>query len=346
MKYNGPNSVLRRIETKSQFLLFLLPFCLSLDAQAAPQTVRAQYLMGTVCEISSDGANPVTTEAFEEIARVESMLSTWKPQSELARLNQSPVGQPAELSEELFALLSRALSWSVRTGGTFNPLVGRLVDVWGLRTGGAVPDAATLSAARDSARLDQVTLNAGRHTIQRHTDTWFEEGAFGKGYALDRAIALLRHRGVSQATINFGGQLAFFGQTSSLIEIASPEDRTQPIVRLRFPAGSVSTSGGSEKTFSARGRSFIHIVDPRSGEALPPRGSVTVFSPGAFDADVLSTALFVLGPDEGIPWAEANGVAVLYLLPDRRGSITFRASSTLRKLSAIEPLSKKLKLED
>ncbi|HVT05260.1 MAG TPA: FAD:protein FMN transferase [Thermoanaerobaculia bacterium] len=342
----GPKGRPRRVETTSQLLPILLLLAAASKSDGGAHSDRVGYLMGTVCEISSNGNDASTTAAFNEIARVESSLSTWRPDSELSKLNRSLPGQPVTVSDELFEVLSRTMAWSARTKGAFNPLVGRLIEVWALRGAGAVPDGETLVAARDSAQLDQVALDPSTHTIRRLSDARFEEGAFGKGYALDRATALLRARGVSRASINFGGQIALFGSGSSIVEIASPLVRTQPLVRLRIPEGSLSTSGGSEKTFTVKGRTFIHIVDPRTGQALPPRGSVSVFSTRAFDADVLSTALFVLGPGEGMEWADTNGVAALFLTPRPDGSIELRASKTLRMLTAIEPLSRKIKLED
>jgi len=302
--------------------------------------------MGTFCEISADADAEVTNAAFGEISRIESVLSTWRTDSELSTLNRTPAGQPATVSQELLELLSRSLDWSARTEGAFNPLSGRIIEAWGLRGSGSLPEPATILAARDSTDIGRITLDAAKRTITRDSDGRFEEGAFGKGYALDRAIEVLRKSGSERGYLNFGGQISLFGHSATAIDIASPLDRSLPVVRLQLPNGSISTSSGSEKTFTMKGRTFAHIVDPRTGQALPPRGSVSVYAASAFDADVLSTALYVLGPEAGMVWAEHNGVAALFLFPHSDGRIELQASSALKKLTRLESLSKTLFVKD
>jgi thiamine biosynthesis lipoprotein len=135
----------------------------------------------------------------------------------------------------------------------------------------------------------------------------FEEGAFGKGYAIDRMMAIV----AGPLRINFGGQIAVRG--TARVTIADPERRDIPVVALTLRDASLSTSSGSEKTFEIGGVRFTHIIDPRTGQALPPRGSVSVIARSAFDADVLSTALYVMNVDEGLRWADAHGIAALFI---------------------------------
>ena len=136
----------------------------------------------------------------------------------------------------------------------------------------------------------------------------YEEGAFGKGYAIDRMLDVL---GASDAIINFGGQLGVRG--AHLVTIADPENRAKPVLELTIRDASISTSSGSEKTFVAGGRRFSHILDPRTGQALPPRGSVSVIAADALTADILSTALYVMGPETGLRWAREHGVTTIFI---------------------------------
>ncbi|MGH9457344.1 MAG: FAD:protein FMN transferase, partial [Thermoanaerobaculia bacterium] len=187
-------------------------------------------------------------------------------------------------------------------------------------------------ARATAAMRGDVRIDLDASTATRTTTATFEEGAFGKGYALDRAVEILRARGVRRAAIDFGGQIVRYGfDAPAPLGIAHPEDRARAAVEIVLADGSVSTSSGSEKTFGD-GR-YSHIVDPRTGIALPPRGSVTVVHPSALAADVFSTALYVLGPVEGRAWADRHEVAAIWLVPDPPGSYRIVASRAARSRS-------------
>ncbi|HEX3109000.1 MAG TPA: FAD:protein FMN transferase [Thermoanaerobaculia bacterium] len=241
--------------------------------------------MGTVCEVSAADGRQVEA-AFAEAARVEAMLSTWRNDSELSRVN-SHTSVPGP---ELASLLDVVETWREKSGGAFDPHVRGLIDVWKTREGGAVPTAAEIAKARARKEI--------------------EEGAFGKGYALDRMLEKLD----GDAILNFGGQLLVRG--SYEVTIADPEHRDVPLYKLTLTDASLSTSSGSEKTFVIDGHVFTHIFDPRTGEALPPRGSVSVIASSALLADIQSTALYVMGAGEGLHWADSNGVAALFITRD------------------------------
>jgi thiamine biosynthesis lipoprotein len=136
---------------------------------------------------------------------------------------------------------------------------------------------------------------------------WLEEGGFLKGHALDRVREKLVEGGAGSGLLDFGGQLLAWGRAEA-VAVADPTDRQRP--RLTFPLAnaSVSTSGTSE-----RGR---HLLDPRTGQPCEAWGSVAVVRPTGLEADVLSTALYVMGPTLGLAWAEAHGVAAAFLPND------------------------------
>jgi len=281
-------------------------------AQAAT-TERARYLMGTVCEIATTPGHEAGIEsAFAEASRIETLLSTWIEGSELSRVNRGE----SEPGPELRALLGEVVQWSARTGGAFDPRVKSLIDVWRTREDGALPDAHAIQAARCGASSSRCA---------------FEEGAFGKGYAIDRMLARID---APEAMIDFGGQVAVRGTLR--VTIADPQDRSRPVAALILEDASISTSSGSEKTFEVGGRRFSHILDPRTGEALPPRGSVSVIAADALSADILSTALYVMGEDDGLRWADANGVSAVFITPSHRIRRSAAARERVRGLEAID----------
>jgi len=342
MRHAAHRDPARFTATKSQFqvLACWITFALApswISAHEIPRdprsTTRVRYLMGTLCEVSvaasKDSAGQISI-AFEEISRVERLLSTWQNDTPLSRLNAATPGSSTIVDAELFGILERAARWASRTGSAFNPLVGELIDLWKTRGEGALPDPSRLARATSDASITTVTFDAAGSAITRHSSARFEEGAFGKGYAIDRALAALEAAGASRAEINFGGQIGQAGTNADFgVVVTDPAKRDHPAVSVATSQRSASTSSGSEKSFEIGGRRFSHILDPRSGMALPPRGSVTVFASSGFDADVLSTALYVMGPLEGLPWANVHGIEALFIVPDQRGKHKVIPSASL-----------------
>lgn len=155
------------------------------------------------------------------------------------------------------------------------------------------------------ALLD-VAMEWARKTKRAFEPRWnnaIDPGAFGKGYALDRMLALLP----GDALLNFGGQILVRG--SHAVTIADPKNREQPILELTLTNASLSTSSNNERA---------HIVDPRSGKPVKAWGSVSVIADDALTADILSTALYVMGEDDGLRWADAHGVAAIFITNDQR----------------------------
>lgn len=287
---------------------FIVALALVSTVAAARTIQRGRFLMGTICEIQvPPGNDEQLNAAYAEARRIEAMLSTWTTESELARVNRGEVVPSAELQ----TLVDVAQEWSRRTNGAFDPRVKALVDVWQIRGDGAAPSRDAIALAR--------------------AQTQIEEGAFGKGYAIDRMLALLPR---DEVTIDFGGQIAVRG--TLLVDVADPTDREKPVLSLELRDESISTSSGSEKTFSAGGRTFSHILDPRTGEALPPRGSVSVIATEALTADILSTALYVMGEDDGLRWADANNIAAIFITSDRKVRLSAAAREHVRGLRVLD----------
>ena len=256
-----------------------------------PPVTRAQYLMGTVCEVSAGDPEA----AFAEARRVESFLSTWRDDSELSRVNRHEIATP---SPELYALLRDAMEFSRETGGAFDPLIGPLV----------IPHRTGRAPSTDAVRLSNpANATFANGAIALANGAAFEEGGFGKGYALDRMLAAID----GDAVINFGGQIAVRGMHE--VTIAHPLHRDQPILTLTLRNASLSTSSDSEHPG--------HIIDPATGQSVPPRGSVSVIDPSAFRADALSTALYVMGPERGLAWARAHDVTAVFI--SQSGEITW-----------------------
>jgi thiamine biosynthesis lipoprotein len=301
---------------RALFLASLVPVLAAAPAAGAPGTLSREVLsMGTRLAVraSGHGLGRATEAAFAEAARIEGACSTWNPDSSWSRLNATG---DAALDPEWITLLQGAKGWCERSGGAFDPVLGRLIDAWGLRKGGRTPDGEELAAARLASGADHLSFEGGRAHLK--AGAWVEEGGFLKGYALDRMKAKLVAGGAARGLLDFGGQLLAWGRPES-VSVADPLDRAKPRITFRLRGGSLSCSGTSE-----RGR---HILDPHSGEPCEAWGSVAVVMPTGFDADCLSTALYVMGPDRGLAWAESHHAAAAFLLNDGalRLSTAFKA---------------------
>lgn len=261
---------------------------------------RRLAMMGTSLEIRVEAADreqalAASERAVAAIEAAEDRLSTWRDDSELARLNSSPSGP---LSPALARDLEAARRCREETDGAFDPAVGRLVQAWGLRSGGRRPDPGELRKALES--------------IRERTDLVLEEGGFGKGAGLADALKALGP--VTRAWLDLGGQTAVVGRWS--VPVADPRLRDRPVIALAVDGGSVSTSGNSERGIVVDGERLGHILDPRSGRPAPDFGSLTVWTADPLRADCLSTGLYVMGPEPALGWAADHpGVEVLVLRP-------------------------------
>ncbi len=274
---------------------------------------RTLLAMGTTLTLRVVGGVAAVEPALADVAELEARCSTWRPESPWSRLN---AGEVVDLPEGDRTLLARVVALGRWTEGAFDPVVGRLVHAWGARTGGRVPTEAELAEARTASGVNHLQGLPGGVSLQ--DGAWLEEGGFLKGHALDRLATRLRQGGASSGLLDFGGQLLAWGAPRR-VDLADPKDRQRPRLTLRLRNASLSTSGTSE-----RGR---HILDPRTGRPCEAWGSVAVVRATGLEADVLSTALYVMGPDRGTAWAEAHGVAAAFLLNDGTVRLTapFRA---------------------
>lgn len=305
--------------------LFVMLGCrgpLAERAETETDTVSRQvYLMGTVCSLTARGEDRASEstrlERFVEILEgAEAELSTWRQDTPLSRFNRQPLDEPSALTPSLCRLFAELFDWNRQTEGAFDPAIGPLIDAWAIRKSGRIPDSKELGAALVDSGLRGIRFSSQDCTATRLVDTWIDSGAFGKGEALDR-IRQSPEASLGPWLVNLGGQVAVSGAKEGdagwQVDLADPARREWPVMTLELKGGSLATSGGSERDVESEGVRVGHILDPRTGRPALFRGSVTVWHESALVADILSTALFVLGPGKGREWAEKHGVAALFL---------------------------------
>lgn len=302
--------------------------------------------MGTWLTVQVEAPDRATAVAASEAAvravqACETRLSTWRDDSELARLNAAPVGEACAVSPELWRDLQAAREVYLATQGAFDPAVGGLVEVWGLRTGGRVPTEQERLAVQVPGGFSALRFEDGR-VVRTHPALRLEEGGFGKGVGLDDARAALVAAGVGAATLYLGGQVLALGAPLAW-DVAHPVERDKAVLRLSLPEGSLSTSGNSERGLVVDGERIGHLFDPRSGRPAADFGSVTVWAADATRADAWSTGLFVLGPEAALELAARDGLDILVLEPQPDGSL--RARATGRMASGMQALDPRVRLE-
>jgi FAD:protein FMN transferase len=267
-----------------------------------------RYVMGTWCDLvifDPDPAPDVVQSAFREIARLDDVLSSWNPESEVSRLNASAGRGPQPVSVDLANVAEESEALCTSTGGAFDPSVAPLLRAWGFYTESpGLPAPAIGREAASHVGCDRVTVRRDARTIALADGAGLDFGAIGKGYAVDRALEILRARGVTRAKIDFGSSsLGYLGNIDGgwPVVIPDPRDRDNPLFYVRITGGAaVSTSSQRERSFERDGRRFGHIFDPRLGRPVESSlMSVTVIAPRGSTADALSTALFVMGLEQG-----------------------------------------------
>ena len=252
------------------------------------------------------------------VEELERTFSRTLEESDVSAVNRAAGAGPVAVSPETAYVASRALYYADLTSGSFDPTIAPLIDLWGfLNENYRLPDSEEIEAALPLVDYRRLIVDAGAAEIGLN-EKWMglELGGIAKGYIVDRLMELLVDSGVEHAFVNAGGDIAIHSTRPDgnpwRIGIANPRDRTALIAIMTASGGSVVTSGDYERGFEVDGVNYHHILDPKTG--MPARGlsSVTVVAERAIDADALSTAIFVIGLEDGLELAESlAGVEVV-----------------------------------
>ena len=267
-------------------------------------------------------------QVFREFDRLEALLSIWKPGSDVVRINEAAGRTAVAVSRDTIVVLEAAAQASEWTGGKFDITFGALADIWKFDhdQDDTVPDRRAIEARLPLVdyRFVHVDRAAGTAFISK-AGTRIHLGGIGKGYAVDRAAVILRARGLSDFLIQSGGDLDVAGLNDGApwkLGIADPRGTGgQTFATLELSNGTLSTSGDYERFFIENGIRYHHLLDPDRGTPAAGSRSVTIVADSAMLADVLSTGVFVLGPEAGM--------ALLERLPQVEGVIVSASNQVL-----------------
>ncbi|HJU43943.1 MAG TPA: FAD:protein FMN transferase [Vicinamibacterales bacterium] len=255
-------------------------------------------------------ANAAADQVFREFDRLESLLSVWKPGSDVARLNESAGRQPVTVSQETLEVLTAARMGSEWTGGKFDITFGALADIWKFDhdQDNSVPARAAIEARLPLVDYRAIQIDASKRTaFITKPGVRVHLGGVGKGYAIDVAAVMLKQQGFRDFLIQAGGDMYAAGANNGApwkLGIADPRGSHDAFAGVEIRDATLSTSGDYERSFVKDGVRYHHILDPDVGE--PARGcrSVTIVADRATVADVLSTGVFIMGPREGMELIE------------------------------------------
>ena len=288
-------------------------------AEAAPSkwvhttTAMGTSVMVTVWADDELAVARASEAAFEEIRRLDRMMTTWLPDSEISRINAAAGLGPrtaVKVSDETFAVIERALAVSKASHGIFDITVGSFAGLWKFDEDmdGTLPDPAEVKRRVKLVNWKDVIVDRKARTVRlRRKGMKITLGGIAKGYAVDRMAAVLERAGFSDFIVQAGGDMYVSGS----------KDATPWVVGIRDPRGpreamfavapvrdhSFSTSGDYERGFVKDGVRYHHILDPRTGQPARRTRSVTIMAKDAFTADAYSKVLFILGPEAGLKFA-------------------------------------------
>lgn len=284
---------------------------------------RAHYIMGTVFEIEAygqdaEGTAAAVEEAFAAIRRADEILSDYRDDSELSRLNRDGAKGFVPLSAELFAVLRQSVEYARLTDSAFDVTVGPAVDAWRQASQeGRLPDDRERSHWLSRVGYSRLRLDESQRAARfDRPGMRVDLGAIGKGWAVDRAAEILRQRGVERALISAGTSSIYAlgappGQLAWKVAIRHPRREEDLLALVLLRDESLSTSASYEQTHEVAGKAYSHILDPRTGWPVDAMWSSTVIAPAAAESDALSTAAFVLGLERAEAMLRERGLSAI-----------------------------------
>ncbi len=285
------------------FVVGSLPFALGRQRRLVRRTLP---VMGTLAELGivhrdERYAEQAMDAAFQELRRVESVLTRFRADSEIGRVNLGAFRAPQPVSAETARVLRESWRWAEATSGTFDPCLGRAVELWDVGHRHRPPPMQDVHryAGRGLYRALEVDrLGGGDIVLFHEEDMGVDLGGIGKGYGVDRAVDVLRSWGIQNALVNVGGDLYAMGVSEDgdpwKVGVRSPDDPKGVAATLRMSDRAVATSGDYQQYFDFQGRRYHHLLDPRTGAPSRTRlRSVTIAADACMTADAGATTVFV-----------------------------------------------------
>jgi len=297
-------------------LIIILPGCQMQKDSKEISYDKMAPLLGTIITVKAYGvdAGESLSLAFSRVKEIEDKMSRHLIESEVNLINQNAGKQAVPISEDTCFVIQTALDYAKQTKGAFNPVIGNIVELWGIGTDDArVPSSEEINMFLPHLDYHQLILTKKPYTAQLTSDKIkLDLGAIAKGYAGDEMTRILIEQGITSALLNLGGNIIVIGNkpdgTLWSVGIQNPlePERGQVAGILKVKNTSVVTSGSYERFFEEDGARYHHIMDPATG--YPAESGVissTIITQSSTLADALSTAVYILGKKKGLALIES-----------------------------------------
>lgn len=288
--------------------LFVL-FCTMLTLPAVADWHREEAaIMGTAIKVElwsedAERGKALAREVLDEMRRIDRLMSSWRDDSELSRVNARAAKEPVSVSPELLDILTQALEYSEITNGAFDITYASAGQHYDYRAG-KKPDAGQLRSTLPAIDYRHVVLDRKNSTVTFERDgVRIDLGGIAKGYAVDRCIGLLAAAGITNALVSAGGDTRVIGRHWKRpwqVGVRDPRDPDGFVSMIPLEDAAISTSGDYERYFEKDGVRYHHILNPGTGDSARTLHSVSIIGARAIDTDALSTSVFVLGVREGL----------------------------------------------
>ena len=281
-----------------------------------------QLVMGTFARVVAIAEDSSTAKkciqiALAEIRKVDELMSDYKIDSEISRINCDAYKAPVKVSSPTFEVLTRSIEFSKLTGGAFDVTVGPLVDLFrSAQEKGVAPSKEQIAQTRLKVGYQKLKLDNQNSTVTFSVDDMrLDLGGIAKGYAIDKAVEVMQQCGATGGMVDIGGDIRCFGAPPKhrkhwLIGLQDPNKTTdefgmgESLLVLKLTDAAIATSGGYRRFALIEGKKYSHIIDTKTGYSSDQLASVTIISKNATNADALATAVSVMGPEKGLALIE------------------------------------------
>ncbi len=316
------------------YILLFFSFILILHPPSSQSSNLFKYhqvAMGTVIEITligdnEEAANKASLQAFQEIKRIETLMSPWLDSSDVTRINRSAGKERVKVSPETFGVIQKAQEISELSEGGFDITIGPLTELWREARKKTIPP--SIEEVKEKLGLvnfKNIGIDPEGKVFLKKKGMAIDLGGIAKGYAVDRAFELVKSLGYKNLIVNAGGDLRVGGLKSNQpwsIGIQNPRESQKLLARISASDTVIATSGDYEKFFIYEGKRYHHIFNPKDGFPTEGCQSVTIVTKDCITADGLATAVFVLGAEKGYSLCQKlEGVDCIIV--DKEGKIIF-----------------------
>jgi len=299
-------------------VLFLIGFFIARNSsdEEVKTIKRTKILLGTVVEIQvrdadEQKAEDAITKAFAEVKRIDDLFTTYNEASPVWKINNS-ADTIINIDSEIYNLIVLCDSITKLSNGSFDVSLDNLTKVWGFYTDNPqLPTKAEIDSALLNSGWQNIIL-LGENKIIKKGKVGLNFGAIAKGYAVDKAIDVLKKQGIKEALVNAGGEISVIGK-DWIVGVQHPREINSIIIKIKLDGFTVATSGDYEQYFEVDGKRYHHILDPKTGYPSKGLQSVTIINKSNSIADALATAVFVMG--------KANGTKLIETLDDTEAMI-------------------------